>query len=404
MSGRAAATPAAATPAAAAGNDVRDPCPAAEVPAPPPAPLTFPAPYTANGNAGGAPRTPATPDAVDRDGRDGTESAHITAMRQQLADLRVQARLQRDPAWVDVLSRWEERRERAGAQGIRRLQRRHQRAAATSTARLAGRERRAAARLAAVAVADRIWQARALARRTRLLDPTSRLAAIQRVHTVTASLLLALIGAGIVWTSVGVHDALVGPAGPALAYIVEPLFSLPLVVIMRVHAVAAAWGRRFPTPEHRRQIYALEAGLLGATVLLNVSPVAPVLGRWVDTTTLLAHLAPPALILVAVVLAPMVAAFLSAILADAHLDAAGDHQADTGRRLDAETVDTLTLVAKVQTAIAAGELGVPDCTGRPSTEAIRRFFGCEKRRAQRVADALDLLAPALGAGPAGGSA
>ena len=75
------------------------------------------------------------------------------------------------------------------------------------------------------------------------------------------------------------------------------------------------------------------------------------------------------------------------LLADAHVDA-GDSD---GRRLEAETVDTLRLIGKVRAAIRSGDLAVRDDTGRPSTEAIRRYFGCEKRRAQGVADALALL-------------
>jgi hypothetical protein len=337
----------------------------------------------------GAADSSATPDALDAEDREvaGEEVAEVAAMRRQLALLRATAVLQRDPAWLDVLSPREERRERGAARRLRGMRRDQHLAAATATVRLAGRERRAADRLAALEVSDRIWQRRALGRRTRLLDPTSRLAGIARVHAATSAALIALAIAGVVWTSVGVHDALVGPSGPLLAYIVEPLFSLPLIVIMAVHAVAAAWGRRFPTREHRGKVYAVEAGLLAATVLINISPVVPGLGRWVDATTLLAHLAPPALILVAVVLQPMVAAFLAAILADAHVDAGEAGSA----RLEADTVDTLTLVARVRSAIASGELAVQPGTGRPSTEAIRRHFACEKRRAQGVADALVLL-------------
>lgn len=317
----------------------------------------------------------------------GNRLPEVAEMAAQLELLRAKAALQRDPAWLDVLSRREERRERAAARRLRGMRRHQHLAAATATVRLSGRERRAEARLAGLEVSDRIWQRRALARRARLLDPTSRLSSLQRVHAATSAVLVGLAAAGIAWTATGVHDALVGPGGPALAYVVEPLFSLPLIVIMAVHAVAAAWGRRFPTREHRGKVYALETGLLAATVLINISPVVPGLGRWVDSTTLLAHLAPPALILVAVVLQPMVAAFLAAILADAHVDAGESG----GRRLEAETVDTLTLVARVRAAVAAGELPVQPGTGRPSTEAIRRHFACEKRRAQGAADALMLL-------------
>jgi hypothetical protein len=308
-------------------------------------------------------------------------------MRGKLELLRAKAALQRDPAWLDVLDEGEEHQERAAARKVRRMRRQQLVAAATASVRLSWRERRAEQRLAQVGLTNQIWQARAVARRTRLLDPTSRLAAVQKVQAVASLVLLIMAVAGIAWTSAGVHDALVGPDGSALAYVVEPLFCLPLIVIMAVQAVAAQWGRRFPEREHRRKVYLLESGLLVATIAINSAPVLPGVGQWKDTTTLLAHLVPPALIVVAVVLQPMISGFLGGILADAHVDVA-----DGGRRrLEVETVDTLTLVAKVQRAITAGELQVRPDTGRPSTEAIRRFFGCEKRRAQGVADALALL-------------
>jgi hypothetical protein len=213
------------------------------------------------------------------------------------------------------------------------------------------------------------------------------LASLQRTHVAISTVLLAIAIAGIAWTATGVHDALVGPDGPMLAYVVEPLFALPLLVIMALQARAAQWGRTFPAPEHRRKVMALEAGLLLATITINTSPVLPVLGTWKNTTTLLAHLAPPVLIVVAVVLQPMAASFLAGILEAAHVDVADA----AGSRLAADTVDTLTLVAKVRAAIAAGEIELWADTGLPSVEAVRRFFGCEKRRAQGVHDALKLL-------------
>ncbi|MDN5932061.1 MAG: hypothetical protein L0I24_13520, partial [Pseudonocardia sp.] len=186
-------------------------------------------------------------------------SPELVEMRGELELLRGKAELQRDPAWLDVLSPREEKRERAAAEKVRGMRRDQQVSVATATVRLAGRERRADQRLAGVELSERLWQRRALARRTRLLDPTARLASVQRIHVVTTTALVALAIAGIAWTSVGVHDALVGPDGTTLAYVVEPLFSLPLLVIMLVQAVAAQWGRRFPAPEHRGKVYALEA-------------------------------------------------------------------------------------------------------------------------------------------------
>ncbi|GAY08572.1 hypothetical protein [Pseudonocardia sp. N23] len=297
------------------------------------------------------------------------------------------ALLQRDRSRLDVLSANEERLERRAAQRVRGLSRRHDVATAVAAARLDGRERRAERQLAHTELTDQVWQRRALARRRRLLDPTSRLASLQRTHVGVSLVLMAVAVAGIAWTSVGVHDALVGPDGTPLAYIVEPLFSLPLLVIMTLHARAAQWGRTFPARENQTRIRLLEAILLLATMAINASPVLPVLGTWQNVTTLLAHLAPPVLIVVAIVLQPLAAAFLATILEEAHVEVtdAGPH------RLASDTVDTLTLVTKVRAAIASGQLEPWGDTALPSVEAIRRYFGCEKRRAQGVHDALKLL-------------
>lgn len=297
------------------------------------------------------------------------------------------AELQRDQAWLDVLSPREEWRERFAVRRLRGMRRRDLVATEVAAARLTSRERRAEREIARADLSDQVWQRRALARRRRLIDPTSRLASLQRTHVAISTVLLAIAIAGIAWTATGVHDALVGTDGPMLAYVVEPLFALPLLVIMALQARAAQWGRTFPAPEHRHKVMALEAGLLLATITINTSPVLPVLGTWKNTTTLLAHLAPPVLIVVAVVLQPMAASFLAGILEAAHVDVADA----AGSRLAADTVDTLTLVAKVRAAIAAGEIELWADTGLPSVEAVRRFFGCEKRRAQGVHDALKLL-------------
>jgi len=194
------------------------------------------------------PRNEAAPDpaAPDVAGVTPATAVELVAIGEELACKRGIAELQRDPAWLEVLSPAEQDSERKAAEKIRGMRRDQHVHVATAAVRLAGRERRAERRVAGVELSDRIWQRRALARRTRLCDPTSRLASLHRIHLGTTSVLLALAGAGIGWTSVGVHDALVGPTGSALAYVVEPLFSLALLVIMAVGAVAAQWAATSP--------------------------------------------------------------------------------------------------------------------------------------------------------------
>lgn len=291
------------------------------------------------------------------------------------------SRLQRDPAWLDVLSEDEVAAERTAVERLRALRREEVTSAAKAGSARTVRERKQSDRMADLDLREKLWQQRALAKRARLLDPTSRLASLQRTHVVVSLVLITLAIAGIAWTSVGVHDALVGVGGTPLAYVVEPLFSLPLVVIMTLQARAAQWGRVFPSETGRGKVYALEAGLLLATVLVNTSSVVPGLGHWHSTTVLLAHLAPPLLILVAVTLQPMAAAFIAEVLTNAHIEVTQGE-----KRLTAETVDVLTLLERIRRDWAAGALRAsPD--GGPSISHVQSLYGIGKVRAQAAVDA-----------------
>lgn len=216
------------------------------------------------------------PDApVPSEPEDCEPDAGLVAMERKLVWLRGKATLQRDPAWLDLLSPVEALRERTAAIRIRGMRRRQQVASATAQVRLSGRERRAEQELARLELSDQLWQRRALARRDRMLDPVARLAAQQRTARLVAQVLQLGAVAGLVWTSVGVHDALVGPDGSPLAYLVETLFALPLLVLMTLRARAAQWGRAFPSRDHQRKVYALEGALLFGSIAINTSPVLP---------------------------------------------------------------------------------------------------------------------------------
>lgn len=310
----------------------------------------------------------------------------LARLREQLALVRQRTTLLADPAWSAELSPDERQAERDTAAQIRALHRKNRLASALSEGTLSAREQKMDARLAGLALSDRLWSRRAQARRRRLMDPTSRLAALQRTHVASSTALLAVAGAGIAWTAAGVHDALVGPSGSVLAYAVEPIFSIPLLVIMSVAARAAQFGRLFPPPHQRLKVHALKGFLLAATVALNTASVLPGTGSWVSVTTLLAHLVPPLLIVVAVMLQPLVAGFLADVLTSARVDT----ESAVPPRLDSDVVDTLQLVHRVRQAVARGELPVWE-DGLPSITAIRNYLRCEKRRAQGVKDALRIL-------------
>ena len=326
----------------------------------------------------------------------GSGGDELEAMAAELELIRGRAALQRDPAWLDELSAAEVSAERAAAEAIRGLRRARALGAARSAAKLGAREQRVSDRLARVELSDRMWGRRAQARRVRLLDPTSRLASLQRTHVAATAALTGVAVAGIGWTSIGVHDGLVGPQGSPVAFVVEPIFSIPLLVIMGLSARAAQWGKEFPAPGRQGRIYALEGFLLAATIAMNTASVLPGAGSWRNLATLLAHLLPPVLIVIAVTLQPVVAGFLAEILttAERHVTdqvCSGAAEEAVPSRLDASTSATLTLVARVQAATARGELVEWGDTGLPSISAIQRYLRCEKRRAQLVWDALGIL-------------
>ncbi|MFR9802555.1 hypothetical protein ACL02T_09665 [Pseudonocardia sp. RS010] len=340
---------------------------------------------------------PVVVEPIDPDSPDGPEQPapdrhdpeldELDEMERRLALLRGKATLQRDPAWLDVLSPLEAWRERSAAIRIRGLQRRQEVAAATAAVRLAGRERRGDQEIARLDLADRLWQRRAVARRARLTDPVSKLATQQRTARQIAAALAVATVASLVWTSVGVHDALVGPDGSPLAYLVETLFAVPLLMLMGLRARAALWGRAFPAAAQRRRIARLEGVLLFSSIAINTVPVLPVVGQWRSVTTLLAHAGPPVLVLVLVWLQATTSAYFAQLLADAHVDVADSG----GTRLSSDAFNVMTLVKKIQAARKAGELPDWEQTGLPSVSAIARFFTCEKRRAQEAHDALELL-------------
>lgn len=309
----------------------------------------------------------------------GTDD-RLDRMATELETARGEAELQRDPAWLARQSPGEMRRDRRLARRIRDGRRRQVFTTVRSEQARQLAQVRAENRIAARDVNDQIWHRRALSRRQRMLDPTSRLASLQRVTSAASAGLIAVAVAGVVWTSAGVKNALVSPDGSALAYLAEPIFSVPLIVLMAVTAVAARFGRKFPSEEHRVKVYAVEAGLLLASMALNTFPVLPFTGTWEGATVLLAHLAPPVLILVAVVLQPLVTGFLAEILVEVGADVT-----DLGNsRLDEETVSLVRMATRVRIAVAYGKLEVQPATGLPSITAIGKYLVREKAVAQQV--------------------
>lgn len=296
------------------------------------------------------------------DGRLGT----VDALRQERAIAVELVALQHDPALQEAFTPAERQADRKLAERLRATARREQLRDGREQLRRRHRAR-----------ADERWSSRAVGARERLLNPDRRLASSYRRYIVLSSVTVALIVAGVAWMSVTVHHGLVGVDGPWIAYLVEPLASVLLVVSMFAQFTAVAHGRRNPW-----WFIVLDVALVAASLLLNVVPWGLRFG-W-DLGDLIAHILPPLLIAAAVVVNHMLNSLFSAIFADVHVELG------ESLRLNDETADVLVLVEQTRRAITEGSLAV-DERGLPSKEQIRKRFGIGKARAQLTGDALELL-------------
>lgn len=299
-----------------------------------------------------------------------------------------------NPAWLEVLSPAEREAERAVAEKIRAAERAERTEAGLAKVSRDRRGRKHGDRLALITEKLNQWKAEALAKRDRLLDPSTRLAELHRAHRVSTIVLRVLMLVGIGWTSVGVHDALMGPnsaAWPAthwLAYGVEPLFSGLLLLTMNWHAQGARWGRPFPGGGRARiGVIAFEAGLLAAVILINISPVVPVLGTWHNTETFWARFLPPLLIAATVVMQVVIAGFVAKLMISALVEG----KATT--RLSADEVSVARLVRQIPKDLEAGVLAASAESGYglPSASAVAKWYGVGKPRAGAAVDFLEIM-------------
>lgn len=300
-----------------------------------------------------------------------------------------------NPAWLDRLSTAERDAERAVAEKIRAARRAERTAAALAQVSRDRRTRKHGDRLALITEKLGQWKAEALAKRDRLLDPSTRLAELHRVHKASTFVLRLLMLVGIGWTAVGVHDALMGPdvaRWPAthwLAYGVEPLFSGLLLLTMNWHAQGARWGRPFPGGGRARTgVIVFEIGLLVAVILINISPVVPGLGVWRNTETFWARFLPPLLIAATVVMQVVIAGFVAKLMISALVEG----KATT--RLSADEASVAKLVRQIPKDLEAGVItaSAESQYGLPSASAVAKWYGIGKPRAGAAVDFLEILA------------
>lgn len=326
-------------------------------------------------------------------GRD--ENDAVARLAAEIRQAEQENELLANPAWLDRLSPAERDAERASAEKVRAAMRVERTEAALAKVGRDRRGRKHGDRLALITEKLNQWKAEALAKRDRLLDPATRLAELHRAHRASTIVLRLLMLVGIGWTSVGVHDALMGPDSAHwptthwLAYGVEPLFSGLLLLTMNWHAQGARWGRPFPGGGRARLgVIAFEVSLLLAVVLINISPVVPVLGTWHNTETFWARFLPPLLIAATVVMQVVIAGFVAKLMISALVEG----KATT--RLSADEVSIARLVRQIPKDLDAGVIAASAESnyGLPSASAVAKWYGIGKPRAGAAVDFLEIMA------------
>jgi hypothetical protein len=293
----------------------------------------------------------------------------VAELAAQVAKARGLVELQDDDALQQALSSRERQAARKVTEKIRAVELRERKRAGVERARAARQVR-----------ADERWSARARRGRERLLNPNRRLAATYRRYVALSTVTATLVVAGVAWMSTTVHHGLVGPDGTWLAYLVEPLASVLLVVSMVAQFTAIEHGENNP-----KWFLWLDAGLATASLVLNLVPWGLRYG-WA-AGEILAHAWPPLLVAAAVVVHHMLNRLFSAIFVNLH-----DELSPT--RLGEQTADVLVLYERTKREIAKGRIAVGD-EGIPSREAIRKTFGVGKIRAQWTGDAFEVVRRAL---------
>ena len=299
--------------------------------------------------------------------------------------------IQDDPALVGALTPQEIRRRQSDARAVRAAQAEHQRRSELAATRRQARDQATDDELAAIKAADRVDAARASAQCRRLTEPGARLAGLYRTQQRVTRILLGVAVAGIAWSAVNVHNS-VSDGLPAtdplwwLSYLVEPLISIPLVVLLILRGVAAKHGKTFGD----WRVHLLEGGLLILTGTLNISGVN---AGEVNFGTVLGHAIPPLMVALSVLLYAPIATYLGDLLAQAYEDAAA---ASRPSHLTDDETKWSRRIGQALAGIHAGDLPLGD-NRLPSTNQVERYLrttgSIAKADAQRVAEAIREMFP-----------
>jgi hypothetical protein len=148
----------------------------------------------------------------------------------------------------------------------------------------------------------------------------------------------------------------------------------------------ACWGRPFPGGGRARiGVIDFEAGLLIAVILINISPVVPVLGSWRNTETFWAWFLPPPLIAATVVMQVVIAGLVAKLMISVLVEG------KSTTRLSADEVSIAKLVRRIPKDLDAGVIAssAESRYGLPSASAVAKWYGIGKPRAGAAVDFLE---------------
>lgn len=310
---------------------------------------------------------------ADQGRRRGSEADQVEA---ELAEAGRLVAIQMHPLLLQRMTSSERKAAQRSAQKVRTALREEQEAAELASVQRRVKARKLETELADQDAADRRWHRRAESARQRLTSPASRLADLFRSRQRLIRALMAVAMIGVAWGAVNVHDILaahftlqVFDPGFWLAYGVEPLVTVPLIVLMAYQSKLAEWGRQ---THWRNQwpVRLVELVLLLAALAMNAVP------HFNDGAAALIYVVPPAMIAVSMFVVPIVAAQLGEIMLEARDDAAeAAGLADDESALN-KFIARLTTVFD---AAGKGEIGGErDERGVPSAASIARHQNIAK--------------------------
>lgn len=234
-----------------------------------------------------------------------------------ITQARTLERIQTDPILTGLLSNSE-------MAARREIAEQHRAKDAVADVARTDRERDADSKIADMVLRHRIWHKRASLAQQRATSPEAQTAQLYQVATLAPRALIGVVAAGMTISAVNVQHVLtqgMSLADPMywLSFLLEPLVSVPLIVVMMVTALAARRGHKVD----RRKVAYIEAGLLAGMLALNV---APHIGGG-DWRTMVYSAVGPIMVATSVALHPWVSGLFATLLTATHTDTPADLRA-----------------------------------------------------------------------------